>query len=403
MSSRVGELLLKAKLVDELQVRSAVAKQNQWGGRLAKHIVEMGFAEEGAVADALAKACGLQRVNLAMMPKDPAALSKIDAAFAEEKGVFPYALRDNGKTLWVAMAEPCDIEIVDIIAARSGCRVRAAVAGEHEVIASIYRHYKNQTPPAALMGATSFRPTPSEALEPMDVTDLQGNDLDVPASRSAPAPFPAYAPPPPRVPTPSPFPASAPPAPRAKTPSPFPAYAPPAAAASPFPAYAPPASAPAPFPPYAPPAAAPSSSPAHASPATGPSPFPPHAVPASPVPPPAAFPGPHAAAPAASAPPRRPTPQPWDPQPRASPTASYASPATAASTLTPVSPPPSARPELPADVAAAVPPAVAAYLSGLHADLEKTSKVLRGLIELCVSKRVFSNEEIKGVIARLAR
>lgn len=314
MSSRVGEVLLRAKLVDELQVRSAMAKQNQWGGRLAKHIVEMGFAEEGAVADALAKACGLQRINLGMMPKDPSALAKVEVAFAEEKGVFPYALRDNGKTLWVAMADPCDIEVADTIAARCGCRVRTSVAGEREIVASIYRHYKNQMPPGS-QGSVSRRPTPNADLEPMDVTDMQGNGLDVPASRPTPAPFPAYA---------------------------------------------------------SPPA-------------------------------PAAFPVPRAPTPAAVAGARKPTPHPWDPQPRASPTGSFPSPAAAPSAAMPVPAASPARPELPAEVAAAVPPAVAAYLSGLHADLEKTSKVLRGLIELCVSKRIFSNEEIKGVIARLAR
>ncbi len=151
---------MKAGLVDELQVRSAVARQAQWGGRLGKHVMELGFARDEAVAGALAAALGLQRIELDKFPRDPAALSKVDAQTAEQKGVFPYAFRENGKTLWLAMADPTDLATVDEIAARSGCRVRVAVAGEMEVVAAIWRHYKNQEPPgqSARGGASFERP-----------------------------------------------------------------------------------------------------------------------------------------------------------------------------------------------------------------------------------------------------
>jgi hypothetical protein len=304
MSSRVAEILLKTKLVDELQVRSALAKQGQWGGRLGRHIVEMGFAPETAIVDALAKACGLQRVELGAMPRDAVALTKIDARIAEEQAVFPYALRDNGKTLWVAMADPCDIGVVDSIAARCGCRVRTSVAGEREILTAIYRHYKNQAPPASLMGGNSRAPAPAPDEGPMDIVDMQGLDLDVPASRPTPAAFAAPVRGAVRAPTPRPFPAAPPRAPNPWADAPSQAFAEPAAA-------------------YPPPAAAPASAP----------------------------------------PPRTPTPA------------------------------HGMRVELPA--------AVAEYLRSLHADLEKTSKVLRGLIELCVERQVFSGDEIKAVIARL--
>jgi hypothetical protein len=69
----------------------------------------------------------------------------------------------------------------------------------------------------------------------------------------------------------------------------------------------------------------------------------------------------------------------------------------------PIPTPAGPRAELPPEVLASLTPAVAEYLGGLHADLEKTSLVLRGLIELCVEKRFFGNDEIRAVLARLGR
>jgi hypothetical protein len=269
--SRVADILIKAQLLDNLQARSAMARQAQWGGRLSKHIVELGFAEEDAISEALARALGLQRVDLGAIARDPGALAKVDVKTAEEKGVFPYALRDNGKTLYVAMADPSDLEVVDFVAARSGCRVRPAVAGEREILVAIYRHYRNQVPPASLLGLDDRRPSAGQ-LGAMDLSDATG-------------------------------------VPRAVTQTPAMAVRP------------------------------------------------------------------------ASPPPRPPTPA------RVSPSVS---PNTA-----------SLRLELPADVIATLPPAVSDYLLRLNADLEKTTRVLRGLIEVCVAKQLFSSDEIRTAIARV--
>jgi hypothetical protein len=66
--------------------------------------------------------------------------------FAEQKGVFPVSLRDNGKTLVLAMADPTDLQTIDQVAARSRTRVVPVVAGDREIQNAILRHYRNQDP-----------------------------------------------------------------------------------------------------------------------------------------------------------------------------------------------------------------------------------------------------------------
>jgi hypothetical protein len=140
--SRVAEILVKAKLVDELQMRAAQASHDQWGGRLGKVVVDMGFTTDDAVADALAKALFLRRHPLGNLPRDPTALAKIDADYADRNAVFPAGMRDNGKTLLLAMADPTDLQVVDEVAMKARCRVITVVAGEREIEAAILRNYR---------------------------------------------------------------------------------------------------------------------------------------------------------------------------------------------------------------------------------------------------------------------
>ncbi len=141
-AQRVGELLVKAKVIDPLQLRSALAQHDAWGGRLAHVVVEMGLAEEEVVVEHLARALSVQRARLGNLQKDPQALAKVDLAFAEERGVFPMGLRDAGKVLLLAMADPSDLETVDEVTRRVRTRVTPYIAGEGEIRAAIARHYR---------------------------------------------------------------------------------------------------------------------------------------------------------------------------------------------------------------------------------------------------------------------
>lgn len=189
--SRIGDILLKAGLIDELQLRSALATQDQWGGRMGKIVAELGFVDEDPVSEAIAKALFLRRVSLGNLTKDPGALSKLDVAYCESHGIFPISLEDNGKTLMLAMADPTDLAVIDEVALRARARVITVVAGEREIQAAILRHYRHQEPDFAFRHPSEARlsspglsggggPAPSEELE---LTDMSGNSIFLDGSR----------------------------------------------------------------------------------------------------------------------------------------------------------------------------------------------------------------------------
>jgi hypothetical protein len=173
--SRVGEILVKAKLLDDLQLRAAQAQHDQWGGRIGKVVADMGFAHEDAIADAIAKALFLRRTQLGNIPKDQVALSKIDAAYAERNAVFPVGMRDNGKTLLLAMADPTDLQVFDEVAMKARCRVITVVAGEKEIEAAIMRHYKGLEPDVASMQHSPIERVNHGLYHRSDSADLDSN------------------------------------------------------------------------------------------------------------------------------------------------------------------------------------------------------------------------------------
>jgi hypothetical protein len=176
--NRVEDILVQAGVVDELQIRSAYAQQGQWGGRLARILVERKFAAEEAVVHALSVALRVPRVRPAGEPRDGAALAKLDAEFCEAKGVFPVALRDNGKTLLLAVADPTDLELVDEVERRARARISVAIAGEIEIRTAIDRHYhhKEPAPPKAAARPPQPEPEPERLAPPAPSTT--NDDLD---------------------------------------------------------------------------------------------------------------------------------------------------------------------------------------------------------------------------------
>jgi len=178
--NRIGELLVKARIIDELQLRSALARHDQWGGRLSRIVTDMGLATEETVINAIAQGTGSHRMHLGNITRDAGALAKVDVALAEQKGIFPVALKDNGKTLVLAMSDPTDLNTVDQVVAKSRTRVVVVVAGDQEIEHAILRHYRGQEP----MVSTRYTGQPKKQEPPQNgeeeefkVVDMSGNTV----------------------------------------------------------------------------------------------------------------------------------------------------------------------------------------------------------------------------------
>lgn len=191
---KLGELLIKANVLQESQLKSALAEQQKWGGKLGEILVRMSLITEDILVKALSKQLGIAAVNLdAVQGIPPHVKSRLPVDLARDLNAVPVQLRDDGKTLVVAMAEPQNMQSVDTIRACSNARIITQIAGRTSIAKAIARFYEGEADVSDFEG--SFK-----------VVDAQGRtvvkslkDIQAEGAAAAAAPPPVAAKPPPPV------------------------------------------------------------------------------------------------------------------------------------------------------------------------------------------------------------
>lgn len=144
-TQRFAEVLLKTRLIDEMQLKSAAAHVERWGVSLPRAVAELGFADEDAILDALARSLRVPAMHLGNVLKDNTALRSLGVDFCEQHAVFPVSLKDRALTL--AMADPTDLAVVDEASSMARARVNVVMAAESEIRAAISKNFRGQELP----------------------------------------------------------------------------------------------------------------------------------------------------------------------------------------------------------------------------------------------------------------
>ena len=193
---KLGELLIKANVLQESQLKAALAEQAKWGGKLGEILVRMNLVSEDILVRALSKQLAIPAVNLDAV-KDIAKhiLNRIPLQTARDFAVLPLQLRDDGKTLVVAIADPLNVRQLDELRAITKCRISPNVAGRTAIARAMARFYEES---GELADAdTNFKVVDSHG------RTIVKNLKDVAGQAAAPAPAPAPPPPPAPAPMPS--------------------------------------------------------------------------------------------------------------------------------------------------------------------------------------------------------
>ena len=66
MAAKLGEMLLKAKLITDDQLQKALDHQKEEGGKLGKNLVDLGFIKDEQITQLLSQQFGVPAVNLAL-------------------------------------------------------------------------------------------------------------------------------------------------------------------------------------------------------------------------------------------------------------------------------------------------------------------------------------------------
>lgn len=169
-SLKIGEMLLKAGVIDGFQLNSALSHQRHWGGRLGSSLVKLGYVAEEKLLAFLAEQLNLPRVDLTKRVIAADLLAYVPADKAREFNVIPVDRKEMSGTLnlLVAMADPANLPVVDALQFITGCRVFPALASEESIRRSIEHYYGL---PQALQEADPLTPvketSPASPLSPL--------------------------------------------------------------------------------------------------------------------------------------------------------------------------------------------------------------------------------------------
>lgn len=136
---RLGELLVREKLISPQQLKSAQDRSRAEGSRLGYEIARMGLVNEQDLTKFLSKQYGVPSINLKEIQIPDAVINLIPREVAERHQCMP--VNRSGATLVVAMADPSNIYAIDDLKFMTGYNIERVVASETAIAESIIQYY----------------------------------------------------------------------------------------------------------------------------------------------------------------------------------------------------------------------------------------------------------------------
>jgi type IV pilus assembly protein PilB len=139
MTVKLGELLLKAKLISADQLSEALKQQKESGIKLGESLVRLGYVSEDDITETLSAQFGVPSINLHHFEIDPNVLKIVPADVARKYNILP--VNKTGGTLTIAMADPSNVFALDDIKFMTSYNVEPVVASEMALARAIDKHY----------------------------------------------------------------------------------------------------------------------------------------------------------------------------------------------------------------------------------------------------------------------
>lgn len=136
---RLGELLVREKLVSPQQLQKAQERSRTEGSRLGYEITRMGLVNETDLTKFLSKHYGVPSVNLTEIEIPENIIQLIPREVAERHQCIP--VNRSGATLVIAMADPSNIYAIDDLKFMTGYNIEQVVATESAIQESIAKYY----------------------------------------------------------------------------------------------------------------------------------------------------------------------------------------------------------------------------------------------------------------------
>ncbi len=143
MSQRLGDLLVREKIITPDQLEKALKKQRDSGpnARLGTVLVTLGFVSDEEITNFLSRQYGVPAINLQYFEIDAAVVKLIPEETAKRYQILP--LSRVGASLTIAMVDPTNVFAMDDIKFMTGFNIEPVVASESAIMDAIEKAYSH--------------------------------------------------------------------------------------------------------------------------------------------------------------------------------------------------------------------------------------------------------------------
>ncbi len=140
INKQLGELLIDFGVINSSQLEKILELQKQRGGLIGDLLVELGFAKEEDIAQALTVQYGFPYLPLSSYEVSIDILKFIPLKIALQYVLIP--IDKIGNNLTLVMANPLNAKAVEDAESVSGCNVQIFVSTSSEIKKAIEKYYK---------------------------------------------------------------------------------------------------------------------------------------------------------------------------------------------------------------------------------------------------------------------
>ncbi|HEU4520548.1 MAG TPA: hypothetical protein VFT12_01015 [Thermoanaerobaculia bacterium] len=176
----LGEMLLAANLIDEVQMQIALAEQRQTGKRFGSTLVDLKFIDENVLAAFLSKQIDIPCISLLHIEIPKKLVRKMNRELALDCKAVPVRI-DEQNRIEVAMADPTDSEVIERLEEAMAMDIAPLIAPDSSIRTIIDRIYPDEIEADDTL---SVKERPGESKSPTDpifwdlIAELDSGDLD---------------------------------------------------------------------------------------------------------------------------------------------------------------------------------------------------------------------------------
>lgn len=138
---RIGEMLMAQGYITEAQLEKALEQQKVTGQRLGKTLVSLGFMPEEKLIEILSIQFEIPYVSLGNFSFDPDVVKYLSEHVCRGYNVVPLFVNAKDKILTIAMSDPTNMRVIDIVKFKAQMDIDVVMASEKDVTAAIERLY----------------------------------------------------------------------------------------------------------------------------------------------------------------------------------------------------------------------------------------------------------------------